>query len=279
VNKKAHASNRLTAIERRCEHAEQGRQALAEALLELREQRDGLEWRLRRAECRGRLYGIAATAAVVGALLFSPGERTATAQGPPPSLPELTARVAALEQKTQYMRVSNGEMYIENTNLNIRNGLNATNGNPMNPFDPAAATTNGKGNLIIGYNIGLLQGNDRNGSHCLILGDGHDYTSYGGIVSGFVNDIRAAYACVTGGTGNIAEGTYAAVTGGAQNTASGNVASVSGGQANTANSQATAVSGGFGCTASGERSSVSGGNSRTASGDFDWRAGALVQDF
>ena len=34
-------------------------------------------------------------------------------------------------------------------NVQIVNGLGATNGNPVNPFDP---TTNGLGNLIVGYN-------------------------------------------------------------------------------------------------------------------------------
>src|SRR5262249_28289960 len=67
----------------------------------------------------------------------------------------------------------------------------------------------GLGNLIIGYNASreatfpLPIGFDlRLGSHNLILGDYQNYSSFGGIVAGFENNILAPYASVTGGLQN-----------------------------------------------------------------------------
>src|SRR5439155_451995 len=66
----------------------------------------------------------------------------------------LQDRAAVLEHKTQYVSIAGGDMFITGTNLNIRNGLGATNGNPADPasLDPASTHVNGKGNLIVGYN-------------------------------------------------------------------------------------------------------------------------------
>lgn len=93
------------------------------------------------------------------------------------------------------------------------------------------ATLKGLGNLIIGYDE-----NDpafhqaRTGSHNLVVGSGHNYLSYGGIVAGLNNLISAPYATVTDGNSNTASAPYATVSGGSQNKASGVYASVSGGQ-------------------------------------------------
>ena len=66
------------------------------------------------------------------------------------------------------------------TNVQIVNGLGATNGNPANPYASVTGTAaNGLGNLIIGYNefstvpVGL-----RTGSHNLAVGIGNTYTSF-----------------------------------------------------------------------------------------------------
>lgn len=86
-------------------------------------------------------------------------------------------------------------------NVHVRSGSGRT--------DDAGS---GSGNLIVGYNEDLF-GNPRTGSHNLVVGAGHGYSSCGGFVAGF---------------GNTISGRYAAVSGGAENAASGNVSSVSG---------------------------------------------------
>lgn len=140
---------------------------------------------------------------------------------------------------------------------------------------------NGRGNLIIGYNE--RSGPDRRtGSHNLVIGPKHTYSSYGGLVAGHNNNVTGSYSSVTGGEDNIASGHDSSVTGGFGNTARGThssvtggwsnhtvgwYASVSGGKHNTADGEASSVSGGVNSWASGEESSVSGGIANRASGD------------
>src|SRR5256885_1597235 len=62
------------------------------------------------------------------------------------------ATLQSLLNKTQFIHVEGGEMYVRGTNLHIENGLGATNGSPAEPFDDATAAVNGRGNLIVGYN-------------------------------------------------------------------------------------------------------------------------------
>jgi hypothetical protein len=144
-----------------------------------------------------------------------------------------------------FSRVDN-EVYMVGANLHIANGAGGTQ------------TTNGLGNLIIGY-----KENDfnfpRTGSHNLVVGIDHGWESFGGVVSGAGNHISGAYASViggwrcsasafaasvVGGRGNAAVGDRSVVIGGDGNIASGYVASVIGGESNTASAPAAAVSGG-----------------------------------
>jgi len=160
-------------------------------------------------------------------------------------------------------------------NVQVVSGSGATDG-----------AVNGKGNLIVGYNKASL-GQTRTGSHNLVVGDEHAYSSYGGLIAGVSNTIAAAWASVSGGEGNTASGEAASVSGGSNNTASGRDNSVSGGWNNTASEGhnasvsggfdntasgaigfAPSVSGGAGNTASGYAASVSGGVSNVASGDY-----------
>jgi hypothetical protein len=164
-------------------------------------------------------------AALAVALFASPATRATAQSG-------YGATLQSLINKTQFISVDgSGEMHITNTNLHIENGLGATNGDPSHPADPSFGVTNGKGNLILGYNAAQGGGLDlRTGSHNLIAGDQENYSSYGGIVAGFNNAISGAYATVTGGDSNTASGNFASVSGGFENTASGLSASVSGGE-------------------------------------------------
>jgi hypothetical protein len=162
--------------------------------------------------------------------------------------------------------------------------------------ESTTASANGTGNFIIGYNSrtgtrppecddpeyadfwpGCGESPfSRSGSHYLIVGDLHEWTSYGGIVAGFRNTASGAWASVYGGTSNTASGKWASVTGGAGNTASGSWASVTGGGDNTASGNAASVSGGSDNAASGFLSSVSGGFSNTASGDRSSVSGGVL---
>jgi hypothetical protein len=172
----------------------------------------------------------------------------------------LWQRVSALERTLTHVSSVTGEggrpeVVITGANLRIVNGLRAT------------ATANGLGNLLVGYNEPRDDGdNERTGSHNVVVGQGHNFSRFGGLVVGRQNAIRGAFASVSGGFDNTASGDSASVSGGIFNRASGPSASVSGGFDNTAKGNAAAVSGGDGNTASGDAAAVSGGHGNTARG-------------
>lgn len=213
----------------------------------------------------------------------------------------LWGRVNALERTLTHVTSVTGagglpEVRITGANLRLVNGLRAT------------ATANGLGNLLVGYNESRQGGNVETGSHNLVVGLGHNFSSFGGLVVGRQNEISGAFAAVSGGFDNTASGASSAISGGIFNRASGESAAISGGFDNTASASATAVSGGRGNTARGEGATVSGGHgntasghtstitggqantasgfissigggrNRTARGDFDWVAGSLFAD-
>ena len=148
-----------------------------------------------------------------------------------------SAQIAALQAQTQFLSVANGEMFVTGTNLHIVNGFGAT------------SQVNGMGNLIVGYNQPRNDGtDDRTGSHNLIAGDFNNYSSFGGLVAGFNNNITGIYSSVSGGNGNTASGSSSSVSGGRLNAASFHWCSVSGGENNTASQLGSSVSGGYGLT-------------------------------
>lgn len=151
-------------------------------------------------------------------------------------------------------------------NLHVRNGLEGTD------------TANGLGNLLVGYNEFSSSSAPRVGSHNLVVGPKHGYSSYGGLVAGAENDVTGASASVTGGERNFASGTASSVIGGGFNRATGNEAVVSGGAGNEASGFFASVTGGSANEASGDGSSVSGGREGTAPGIHDWVAGSLFED-
>jgi hypothetical protein len=175
-------------------------------------------------------------------------------------------RMAALEKKLTAMTFDDAanEVVITGANLRIVNGLGKTDctddqGNPI-PNCP-----NGLGNLIVGYNESRapFSTDNRTGSHNVVVGSEHNFSSFGGLVVGRDNEISGAFASVSGGFENRARGTFASVSGGFDNTASGNSAVVSRGADNTA---------------SGTFASVSGWLNRTAPAEDNWAAGALFSD-
>ena len=107
------------------------------------------------------------------------------------------------------------------------------------------------------------EGNDRSGSHMLVVGKEHNYSSFGGIVVGQRHTTSGEYASVSGGFSNVASGDTASVSGGFFNQASGLRASVSGGSDNQAIGGASSVSGGF---------------QRVVSVAFNWRGGLFFSN-
>jgi hypothetical protein len=180
---------------------------------------------------------------------------------------ELLARVAALEAKLAYVEVEEGPLdglagprvIISGANLQVRNGMARSN------------SVNGLGNLVIGCNDAVdypSYAGSRYGSHNLVIGPEHRYTSAGGLVAGYGSLVNGANASVSGGYRNTASGPQSSVSGGNNNYSTSMGSNISGGHANYAIGMASHVCGGYGNLASGSRSSIGGGDSNTAVGFF-----------
>ena len=141
------------------------------------------------------------------------------------------------------------DIYIEGCNLHVRNGVGQTD------------SINNLGNLIIGYNEDNIgTSNDRSGSHNLVVGSEHTYSSYGGFVAGSRNTISGVFASVCGGEANKARGDFSSVTGGGDNIAAHLLTHIGGGFFNQAIDQPYAsVSGGGANLARGFMSHIAGG--------------------
>jgi len=168
----------------------------------------------------------------------------AAAQDPAPTLAGLAAQVKLLaeqlkqagalaarqEQGIAALRASNDalvsklgcvlrfsgprDFIVDGCNLHVQNGLGQT------------GTMNRYGNVIIGYNKNEVS--TRTGSHNLILGDLHEYTSYGGIVSGTENTLAAPSATILGGGLNHANFVGATILAADRGQADGNVVLIGG---------------------------------------------------
>jgi hypothetical protein len=167
-----------------------------------------------------------------------------------------------LQETLAHVRMEEGELnglagphlIIEGCNLHVRNAAEFTD------------EINGTGNLIVGYNEIVFGAPVRTGSHNLVVGPGHSFTSWGGFVAGINNSVTGTSAAVSGGFQNVASGSRASVSGGAFNEANGIQASVSGGTSNFASGERASVSGGAFNDASGQAASISGGGGNDASG-------------
>jgi len=180
------------------------------------------------------------------------------------NLADLQAELAVLQNLFAGVSRSGDDIFFDNMNVHIRNGLGETDGVVDGTLtDPAVV--NGLGNLIVGYNEADPISSDKTGSHNLVVGWRNNYSSAGGLVTGVRNTVSGIYASVSGGEDNTASGNGASVSGGQNNTASGEDSSVSGGGGNLASGLRSSVSGGQNNTANGRESSVSGGAENTAS--------------
>ena len=99
-------------------------------------------------------------------------------------------------------------VYFAGFNVHVRSGAGATSG-----------AINGLGNLIVGYDES--SGDDKTGSHNLVVGPNHAYSSYGGFVAGNANKVTGPSSSVSGGIFNTASGYYSSVSGGSNREAAG----------------------------------------------------------
>lgn len=194
----------------------------------------------------------------------------------------LEARVAALEALLASVTVQGDNFVLTGVNLQVVSGSGETDGQ-----------TNGTGNIIVGYNE-ADGGDDRNGSHNLVIGGKHSYSSWGGIVAGEDNEIAGDQASVLGGTLNLADGDRSVVVGGRLNQAQAVTTVVVAGEGNRASARScsvaagtdnlctgisSAVSGGIDNACSGNSATIGGGGQTILNSNSAWVAGSLTPTF
>jgi len=221
------------------------------------------------------------TVSAATAVLLACGVWPVSAQSMPDQIAALKAQISDLQNQIGSLQA--GLMVLNHNSVLALNGvLSYDAGTKTAAFTGAnvfivngqgtTASANGLGNLIVGYNgpnpypsltppfctdgaypdqasclsAGQVWGNTQKllGSHNVIIGDGHSYTSFGGLAVWNTNIINRSYASVSGGQFNIASGIYSSVSGGQLNIASGAASSVSGGDQNIASGHYSSVSGG-----------------------------------
>jgi hypothetical protein len=249
-------------------------EALEQQTEQLKQHTQALEANTRAVERRLRWWRATACGVIMLGLLTwaLPSGKAADAPGR-----GMAERMATLEKKLAAMDFDEpaNEVVITGANLRIVNGLGSTE------------TMNGLGNLIVGYNETRREipacsdvtptrcTDNRTGSHNVVVGMGHNFSSFGGLVIGELNEISGRFASVSGGRFHTASGDSSAVSGGLLNTASGFGCSVSGGNSNTASGVVSSVSGGAANMTDSTGGSISGGVSNPASGAGSSVSGGL----
>ena len=85
--------------------------------------------------------------------------------------------------------MSGNDIVVSGANLYVNNGTGSTGG-----------PVNGLGNLVIGYNELRGAGDDRSGSHNLVVGSRNNYSSYGGLVGGLQAGATTPFSISSVGT-------------------------------------------------------------------------------
>lgn len=141
---------------------------------------------------------------------------------------------------------------ISGCDVRIQNGQGST------------ASTNGHGNLILGYNEAETNWPEKGGSHNMIIGIGNQYQSYSAIVAGRSNAVQAPHGAILGGHHNTVNGQFGTISGGNSNLVSAADAHVSGGTDNKALGVDSVVLGGAGNTVDASSAVVVGGQGNMA---------------
>lgn len=158
------------------------------------------------------------------------GASTAAAS---PTPAELLSRINALQDKLQDLSVApDGDLHLTNANLRIVDGSDETHCR-------AAGSCSGVGNLILGYDELVLPWApaDRDGTHNIIVGQGHARRGSAGIVVGHGGLLDADGAVATGHR-PVVVGDGSVVLGGSQGRTGGAQATVIGGRSNRADNDA-----------------------------------------
>lgn len=166
-------------------------------------------------------------------------------------------QIGGLEERTQFISIEGTNMLLTGANLCIVNGTGSS------------AITNGLGNLVIGYNEDLLGGpNGRGGSHNVVVGTEHSYSSYSGIVAGTFNSVAAPFASVLGGQHNTIFGPNAVICGGGFSLAAGSDSVICGGYGNGSIGDFSVVGGGLNVQIFGDRQWGAGNSGTSFVGNF-----------
>lgn len=182
----------------------------------------------------------------------------------------LVGSTQALECLTAPMTLMtvNGKdsLVFEEINIHLRDGQDPVDLNDLQDPDRDWGPTNGLGNLIVGYDEAHPGGGEKTGSHNIVVGPGHSYTSVGGFVAGVANYISAPGATVSGGLTNYAAGPYSSINGGAGNVSLAALSSINGGASGwigtpdkTQLGMYATISGGIQNRVCGHAASISGG--------------------
>jgi hypothetical protein len=141
------------------------------------------------------------------ALLLVINNRLNTLETSPPSSGSTNP---ALTELAKYVKVEPGtingltgpHVIFHHANVHVESGT-------------APTAVPGLGNLIVGYNeMPTIQGWSRAGSHNLIVGPSHSFSSTAGAVFGISNVISAEHATILGGNQNRAGGASSSILGG-----------------------------------------------------------------
>ena len=124
--------------------------------------------------------------------------------GTSPTLTEL-AKYVTVDLNT-LNGVKGPHVIFHHANVHVQSGSGTTT---------EASGLTGLGNLIVGYNEMPVQSSGaRVGSHNLVVGPSHAFTSRGGVVFGRGNLISGEYATTLGGVQNSSEGAASSILGG-----------------------------------------------------------------
>jgi hypothetical protein len=200
------------------------------------------------------------------------------------SLAARQAQVAALE--ALLVGVTRGIDPVTHIDTIVLSGANLEIVNGTGVTDAA----NGAGNLVIGYNTGTS--GEKTGSHFLLVGDQHRFTTTSGIASGTEHVVEGDVAAFLGGANQVVQFAYAAgaaggvvhavlgdhgfVGGGVSQAADGEASFVGGGDDNASQEDQAGIAGGYNHRGQGERSFVGGGSNHTTSSECAYLAGTNV---
>lgn len=185
----------------------------------------------------------------------------------------LTARQKAVLDVLSIQQTANchgGEPYktlvVSGANLQIVNGTGYT------------GSTNGLGNLIVGYNEDITGSCINEGSHNIIAGFDNNYRGYSNIVFGQNNTADSNLCSVLGGLDHaINFGSYSVIVGGSANSINDSASVVVGGDSNSVNAGSSVVVGGASNVNSGFSSVIVGGQSNNITGGL-WQVITGGQD-